>query len=56
VATEGYLRAVRIAVLARFNQPLGFAEHRAVHENHVLLFGSWVEEVARDGADFITAG
>jgi hypothetical protein len=37
----------RITVLAGFDQPLGFVQGCSVDEDDVLLFGSWVEEVAR---------
>src|SRR5689334_17462443 len=42
---KGNLR-VRIAVLARFNQPLSLPYHRTLNENDNLFLGSWVKEVA----------
>ncbi len=56
MTSNGNLGAVWIAVLAGFDQPLGFADSCGVDEHYVLLFQRWIEEVARRGAGFITAG
>jgi hypothetical protein len=45
-AVERDLRAYGVAVLARFDQLLGFAQSRGVNENDVLLLRTGVEEVA----------
>src|SRR5215470_4479568 len=45
----------RIAVLAAFDQALGFVQSRGANEDHVLFFGRGIKEVARHGADSITA-
>ena len=40
---EWNFRAIRVAVLAGFNQPLGFPQGGGVDEYDVLLFRRWVE-------------
>jgi hypothetical protein len=43
---EWDVRVVRIAMLARLDQPLGLAESCGLDEHENLLFWCWVEEVA----------
>jgi hypothetical protein len=52
---EGNFGTIGIALLAGFNQPLGFAQDCGIDEDHILLFRRGVEEVTRHGADSITA-
>ena len=40
-------------MLTGFNQPLGFVQGCGGDQNYVLLFGRWIEEVARHGTKFI---
>jgi hypothetical protein len=44
---EGNLRTFGIAVLTGVDEPLGFVQGCSVDEHYVLLFGRWIEEVAR---------
>jgi hypothetical protein len=45
--SKGISAPSSVAVLAGFDQPLGFTQSGGVNENDVLLFGSRIEEVAR---------
>ena len=45
---EGNFGTIGIALLAGFNQPLGFAQDCGIDEDHILLFRRGIEEVAHE--------
>ncbi len=45
-AIQRDLGIVWVTMLARFDQSCSLPKRRGINENNVLLFGSWVEEIA----------